>query len=62
MNDFKYIELILRLVRFENYELNHARDDILNRYSNSKRFNFNNFILGAFVGAMIMLTILSIKI
>lgn len=54
MKDKYHINLILRLFKNNELTINEALTDILEVFSNSKRFNSANFLAGMGVGAMIM--------
>ena len=50
IKDKDLIKLTLRAFKFENIDEKFATDTILERYSNSKRFNWNNFQWGFLLG------------
>lgn len=58
MKDKNYIELILRMYKNNEHSLEDSVNDILWKYSDSKRYNHNNFVLGFFIGGFLMLLIL----
>ncbi len=53
LTDKYKIDLTLRMYRSNNLTLGKATTDILNFYSNSRRFNATNFIGGIILGAAI---------
>jgi len=54
MDDKKKLEPMLRMFKNDKIDIEYAIDYILSVYSQSKRFNYNSFIIGCFVGATIL--------
>lgn len=55
MKDKELIELTLKCLKSGAIDEKYAVETILERYSNSKRFNWNNFQWGVSAGLFIML-------
>ena len=58
MKDKNLISLILRAFKLEYIDEEYATESILERYTNSKRFNWNSFQWGVIVGGIIGLIIM----
>jgi hypothetical protein len=58
MKDKNYIELILRMHKNGEHSFEDSVNDILWKYSDSKRFNIANFMIGVYVGVSIAFIIL----
>lgn len=54
MKDKDKISPLLRAFKLDHVDFDYAMDFILNVYSSSKRFNWNNFSLGMSIGGMLM--------
>ena len=58
MKDKNYIELVLRMYKNNQHSFEDSVKSILWKYSDSKRYNHNNFMLGFCAGGILMIIIL----